>query len=104
MLDLPGLSAHLKPPPPHHPYLVFSFCWHLSQAELRVQEENRLYMIENRKGLHIHRDWGKCSLLNPGLVVKLGDEPALKIQSFLNPGCHEALGPRPEPYDPYKIR
>ena len=85
-------------------YLVFSSCWHLSQAELRVQEENRLYMIENRKGLHIHRDWGKCSLLNPGLVVKLGDEPALKIQSFLNPGCHEALGPRPEPYDPYKIR
>lgn len=61
-------------------------------------------MIEMRKGLHIHRDWGKCSLLNPGLVVKLGDEPALKIQSFLNPGCHEALGPRPEPYDPYKIR
>jgi len=105
MLDLPGLSAHLKLPPPLPPsYLVFGSCGRLSQAELRVQEENRLYMIENRKGLHIHRDWGKCSLLNPGLVVKLGDEPALKIQSFFNPGCHEALGPRPEPYDPYKIR
>ena len=65
-----------------------------------MHEANRLFMIEVKKGLHIPRDWGKLQLLNPGLVVKVGQLAALKIQSFLNPGWHEALGPRPEPYDP----
>jgi hypothetical protein len=84
-------------------YLVFRSCRHLSQAEWRVQEANTLYIIEMRKGLHIHRDWGKCILLNPGLVVIVGHEPSLCIQSFLNPGGEEALGPRPAPFDPYKM-